>query len=93
MADQKTDNEALIEKFQKGNIIKFGRYRQGKDGSILPLEWIVLERKGNAAKLLSLKGVECLPYNNDKGNTNWKECSLRSWLNSDFYNQFLQKAG
>ncbi len=72
--------------FQKGKIVEFGNYRQGKNGVVKPLQWVVLERKGNGAKLLSLKGIETLPYNVKDGKTSWEKCFLRSWLNTEFYN-------
>ena len=78
--------ESLDSDFQAGKIVQFGNYRQGRAGEIKPIEWIVVERKGNGVKLLSLKGLETLPYHNEDGNITWGESFLRSWLNGSFFN-------
>ena len=83
---------SLDKDFTVGNTIRFGYYRQGMFGEDFPLEWVVLERKGNGAKLLSVKGIEILPFNNIDEKTNWSDCTLRSWLNEEFYNYAFSDA-
>lgn len=65
----------------------FGSYEQ--DGDLSngpePIEWIVLSKDDNGILLLSRYVLDCFPYNNTFGNTDWNLCSLRKWLNGDFY--------
>lgn len=74
---------------KEGQIIEFGSYEQdgntenGKEA----IEWIVLEVETDRALLISKYGLDAQPYNNSLQNTTWAECSLRSWLNSTFYNK------
>lgn len=72
---------------KKGDIIKFGKYPQGADGSVLPIEWIVLDVTGNEAFLISRYALDCKPFENK--DISWRWCwwessELRRWLNNDF---------
>ena len=64
----------------------FGSFEQ--DGSAAngpePIEWIVLERKGGKALLVTKYAIGCRPYNDKKTDTTWMSSSLRKWLNDDF---------
>lgn len=62
-----------------GDIIKFGSYYGH------PIEWEVLEQKGNNVLLISKFGLTCREYHNKLENTSWAECSLREWLNNTFF--------
>ncbi len=75
--------------FKVGDVIKFGHYEQdtkttnGKE----PIEWIVLEKQANGGYLLvSRYGLDAQPYNESLLASTWEKCSLRKWLNKDFYN-------
>ncbi len=74
-------------KAKKGDIIKFGSYEQdypinGKD----PIEWVVLDKKKDGLLVMSKYALDCLPYNTEYVDTTWAECTLREWLNKNFYN-------
>ncbi len=68
---------------KKGNIIKFGNYPQDSNGSKSPIEWLVLDVKGNEALLISRYALDCKQYHSG-GSITWEDCDLRKWLNSDF---------
>ena len=68
---------------KKGDIIKFGKYPQDRNGSKSPIEWLVLDVKGNEALLISRYGLDCKQYHHAYDIT-WEDCDLRKWLNSDF---------
>ena len=68
---------------KKGDIIKFGKYPQDRNGSKSPIEWLVLDVKGNEALLISRYGLDCKQYHSG-GSITWEDCDLRKWLNSDF---------
>ena len=69
---------------KKGDIIKFGKYPQDRNGSKSPIEWLVLDVKGNEALLISRYGLDCKRYHPEWENTTWEDCDLRKWLNRDF---------
>ena len=50
------------------------------------LNWIVIDTDGDKALLIAEKIVDCVPYNNESKPSTWETCSLRTWLNEDFYN-------
>ena len=69
---------------KRGDIIKFGNYPQDSNGSKSPIEWLVLDVKGNEALLISRYGLDCKQYHHERNNITWEDCDLRKWLNSDF---------
>ena len=69
---------------KKGDIIKFGNYPQDSNGSISPIEWLVLDVKENESLLISRYGLDCIKYHNSWANITWEDCDLRKWLNNDF---------
>ena len=73
-----------------GDVVTFGRYPQSASGNDLtPIEWIVLDKDGNNNALLLSKCVlDFVPFHKDDTYVLWEDCSLRTWLNTDF----LEKA-
>lgn len=71
------------------DTVKFGSYPQNdtSGNSKDPIEWIVLDRQGNKALLLSKYILDCKSYNNEHKEVTWETCDLRKWLNNDFYNK------
>ena len=67
------------------DYIKFGNYYYENAQKKMPIEWIVLEKKGNVLLLLSRYGLDCRSYN-DFVDITWEKCELRKWLNSNFMN-------
>jgi hypothetical protein len=58
-------------------------------GGVIPVagyDWRVLEVKGGKALLISEKVLENRPYNDKFKRTTWAECTLRAYLNHDFFN-------
>lgn len=66
--------------------IYFGNYYQSNADEMEPIKWRVLSVDGDNVFLMSDMVLDCLPYNDVQGETSWPECSLRSWLNDEFYN-------
>ena len=54
-------------------------------GSGEPIVWDVLAEEGNRKLLLSRKAVAKLPYHDADEPVSWETCSLRAWLNGDFF--------
>ncbi|WP_406038839.1 protein kinase domain-containing protein [Succinimonas sp.] len=67
-----------------GDYFRFGSYPQNIGCEKEPIEWLVLEVKGNEALLVSRYGLDCKQYHHEKTVTSWQNCDLRKWLNSDF---------
>ncbi|MDD6034939.1 MAG: DUF6273 domain-containing protein [Lachnospiraceae bacterium] len=70
-----------------GDIISFGTYEQDnrKENGAEPIEWIVLDIFDGKATLLSRYGLDAKPYHTTKTDVTWESCSLRSWLNTEFF--------
>jgi len=53
------------------------------------LQWRILNVKGDKALLITEQVIEERPFHNDWQDTCWETCSLREYLNNEFYkNQF-----
>ena len=71
-----------------GDYIIFGHYEQdnntgnGKE----PIEWLVLEVRGNKALVISKYGLDAQPYSMSDQSMTWETCGLRKWLNGEFLN-------
>lgn len=78
-----------ISKFKTGEIITFGKYPYAANGKEMPIEWIILDRKGSKALLISRYGLDYKQYNDKaKGkNIGWANSTIRKWLNGDFMNK------
>ena len=71
------------------NVIRFGHYVQDEaDADPKPIEWIVLDKTGEEALLISKYILDSFPI--DKGTDlksyqySWPNSELRKWLNSKF---------
>ena len=71
-----------------GDTVTFGSYEQDNDVSngSEPIEWVVLAHQDGRTLLLSRYGLNGIWYNTDRVEVTWEDCSLRRWLNTDFYN-------
>ncbi|MCI9175802.1 MAG: hypothetical protein HFH49_12830 [Lachnospiraceae bacterium] len=49
------------------------------------IKWRVLKNDGNTLFLLADKGLDCEDYHDNGGSITWENCTLRSWLNNEFY--------
>ncbi len=81
---------ALTADIHAGDVVVYGTYSQ--NGDILekqPIEWVVVavEQLGSSsyATLLSRSILAIEPYHTQFAKTDWYSCSLRSWLNHDFF--------
>lgn len=74
-----------------GDYIYFGTYEQDNDWSdgSEDIEWLVLDVDGDRALVISRYLLDCKPYNEDRVDITWEDCTLRYWLNDYFfYNAF-----
>lgn len=70
-----------------GDTYLFGNYEQDNDtdNGKEVVEWLVLDKTEDSLLLISKYALDCQPYHNEHISVNWENCSLRTWLNSDFY--------
>ncbi len=73
--------EALGPEYKKGDIAVLGTY--GGEA----IEWLVLDVKGSQYTMISLKGLEVMPFNETAGTNIWENCTARAWLNDTFYQE------
>ncbi|MBE6572825.1 MAG: serine/threonine protein kinase [Ruminococcaceae bacterium] len=68
--------------------ITFGAYEQDNDTSNgkEAIKWIVLAKEDGKALVTSKYALDCQPYNEEDTSVTWEKCTLREWLNNDFYN-------
>ena len=67
-----------------GGTISFGKYPQGTNGEVLPVEWQVLGVERDYAILLSRYILDVRPFSNEARAMYWTSSSLREWLNVEF---------
>lgn len=78
-----------IKNVSVGDIVKLGKYEQGN--GIEDIEWQVLAVDGHNALLISKYVLEMRAYNKENVACTWETCTLRQWLNTDFYNNAFDK--
>ncbi|MDE6635512.1 MAG: hypothetical protein K2K09_02765, partial [Lachnospiraceae bacterium] len=67
--------------------IKFGSYYQDAEVQPEPIKWRVLSVDGDDAFLLADQILDAKPYNEKQEDVTWETCTLREWLNKNFYNE------
>jgi len=84
----KEDPALPYRNLKKGNVLTFGTYEQDNDASdgTEPIEWLVLDKIGDEILLISISCIDCVTYNDVAFEpVTWADCSLRKWLNGEFY--------
>ncbi|MBQ7529759.1 hypothetical protein IJT10_07665, partial [bacterium] len=71
---------------QVGECFDFGLYPQGSRGRVRPISWLVLRRDKDDLLVISEYALNARAYNEDLEPITWKDCTLRRWLNSEFFN-------
>ena len=77
-----------ISKANVGEYVTFGRYEQDNDkgNGAEPIEWLVLDKQDGKMLLLSKYTLDCKPFHEKNEYITWETCTLRKWLNNEFYN-------
>ncbi|SHM13361.1 DUF6273 domain-containing protein [Ruminococcus flavefaciens] len=60
-----------------GDVVTFGNYN-----------WYIIGKSDNGVTLLMKDNLEIRKYNDSDTDVTWETCSLRTYLNGDFYNSF-----
>ena len=72
---------------QTGDIITLGTYPQTADGGAQPIEWRVLKVEDGRTLLIAEKALEYKKFHEEVKPVEWKDCTLRAWLNDEFARQ------
>ena len=75
----------VISNARIGDTISFGQWLVKKDFEKGEIDWIVLAKDFDKVTLISKEAIEYQPYNETRDRVTWEECTLRQWLNNDFY--------
>jgi len=72
---------------QIGETIVFGKYEQNANASDgkEDIEWIVLDKEGNKALIISKYALDDKQFNSTGGDVTWDTSTLRVWLNGAFF--------
>lgn len=66
-----------VNKAQVGDVVQFGDD-----------QWRVLAKEGGKALLITEDAIGTRAYNKECADVTWENCTLRSYLNDEFYNGF-----
>lgn len=83
---QDLNNESLV---HEKKYIEFGRYEQDGDSTngMEAIEWEILDENDESILLISRYILDKQKFNDNRSGVTWENCSLRKWLNNDFYEQ------
>jgi len=79
----------VTEELSVGDIIAFGSYEQDNDltNGSEPIHWQVLDVCGDGSILvISRYALGNVNYNSVWTYATWQDCTLRSWMNDEFFN-------
>ena len=76
-----------------GDTVTFGTYEQDneKSNGAEDIEWYVLDRKGDEVLLFSKYCLDSKRYNEKEESVTWENCTLREWLNDEFYDEAFSR--
>lgn len=75
-----------LRSLKKGDSFSFGRYIQSASSrKAEPIQWKVLAVEGKRLLALSLQVLDCQKYHPEVTAKKWDNCSLRQWMNHEFY--------
>lgn len=79
-----------VGKSKNNSVQKLPTYEKLKPGNIIwlglnPIPWQVVDKKDGKVLIVSKFALECQPYNRVFEHSDWKNSSLRRWLNEDFF--------
>ena len=89
-----SEKTEFLKSVEAGDTVTFGTYEQddnisnGKED----IEWLVLAKEENKIFVISDKALDCKLYDTSYTSVTWETCSLRAWLNNDFFNTAFDAA-
>ena len=80
---EEEERNSIYSQYNAGTTHTFGAYNHGI--STQSIQWIVLERNGNKALLISKYIIDRQKFNESAEAVDWERSSIRKWLNNYFY--------
>ena len=70
-------------------MVLFGSYEQDNitSNGAEAIPWYVLDKDGDELLLMSVYLLDAVPYHEEDTSITWDGCTLRQWMNNDFYNR------
>ncbi len=92
--DSPKDDADAFRNVKVGGTLEFGAYEQDGDAEngAEAIEWDVLAIEGSKALIVSHRILECVPFHEESMRVDWEHCTLRQWLNEDFYSSAFTDA-
>ena len=75
-----------------GKCVLFGTYKTRNADDRDDISWIVLQEDNEKLLLLSKYVIDVMSFHDIDEETTWERCSLRRWLNWDFYDTAFSEA-
>lgn len=69
-----------------GDTFTFGEY----GGEVI--SWRILDYEGGSYFVIAENSIKGIKYNEAEADVTWETCTLRAWLNNDFYNEAFSQA-
>ena len=88
-SETNSTGSASAEDADVGDYVFYGSYEQDNNtaNGNEDIEWLVLAKEDNRILVISKYALDCKQYNINTEAVTWETCSLRAWLNEDFYNE------
>lgn len=90
-----TSGETIVSYADKsiGEVIPFGTYEQDNnlENGAEDIQWLILDRQDNRIMLISEDCLVFHRYHDELVPITWENCSLRDWLNGNFFNAAFTK--
>lgn len=83
-----------LAKAKVGDVVLFGSYEQDNitSNGAETIPWYVLDKDGDKLLLMSVYLLDHVPYQEDYEAIAWEGCTLRQWMNVEFYNRAFTKS-
>lgn len=90
--EDEPEEEEIPEYAVMFEVITLGKYEQDNntENGAEPIEWIVLEKNGNKALVISRYVLDAVPFVKGFGNADWESSTIRKWLNKEFMGSFTE---
>ena len=76
-----------------GDYVVFGSTEQdgNSDNGAESIEWLVLDKTDDKLLVISKYVLDWKPYNEEDIKVTWETCTLRKWLNNEFFSQVFNE--
>lgn len=80
-----TTDRSLPVYYSCGKTLTMGSFRASAKGAPGGILWTVIDREDDKALVLAENVLDIRPFNEAYENTSWENCTMRQWLDEEFY--------